>query len=151
MTTSVDSKLIHLQDIRILHSEISCEDHSLNCTERLDGYNIGIGQSTKLNVGHHRVQIILKISVVGIDNEKKPVGANGIFLMRYQFQVDNLEDLTTTQDDMIKVDRLLGITLLSIAYSTTRGLIFDRTQGTFLKSLVLPIIDPASILDSPIK
>jgi len=32
-------------------------------------------------------------------------------------------------------------TLLSIAYSTSRGIVLSRTQGTLLNGVILPVID----------
>jgi len=40
------------------------------------------------------------------------------------------------------IDKNIGGTLLGIAYSTARGIVLERTQGSYLGGVVLPVIDP---------
>jgi len=40
----------------------------------------------------------------------------------------------------------LAATLLGIAYSTSRGIIVEKTQNTFLGGIILPCIDPYKVL-----
>jgi hypothetical protein len=35
---------------------------------------------------------------------------------------------------------------MGIAFSTARGIVFDRTQGTFFGGVILPVIDPKKLI-----
>lgn len=46
----------------------------------------------------------------------------------------------------MQIDAALGATLLGTAYSTARGIIFERTRGTYFDGVILPVIDPFKVL-----
>ena len=64
------------------------------------------------------------------------------------FKVENMEELVEFNDDEKKaiISFELGINLVSIAYSTMRGVIHTRTQGTVLEGIIIPVIDPKLLL-----
>ena len=90
----------------------------------------------------------LFITVNGMDEQQnKPLGLKVDYGIEYHFKVDNFQDmLHQTPDGDIEIDQELGVTLLSIAYSTSRGIILERTQGTFFEGVILPVIDPFKVL-----
>lgn len=45
----------------------------------------------------------------------------------------------------------MGATLLGIAFSTARGIIFERTRGTFFDGVILPVVDPFKVLEEKYK
>ena len=71
-------------------------------------------------------------------------------LVQCCFKVENLIDfldkVETEDKPRYNIDGGLGSTLVSIAYSTVRGIIFTRTQGTSLGSVILPVIDPKKLM-----
>ena len=62
------------------------------------------------------------------------------------FRVDNLDDFIEPQEKGNLIDGGLGSTLISIIYSTVRGIIFTRTQGTSLGLVIIPVIDPKILM-----
>lgn len=44
------------------------------------------------------------------------------------------------------MDSILGTTLMGIVYSTARGIILERTQGTFFNGVILPVINPNKLI-----
>lgn len=58
-----------------------------------------------------------------------------------------VEDSTSK---VVKASRDLGMSLIAIAYSTTRGIVLTRTAGTVLNGLILPVVDTAKLLDASI-
>lgn len=57
----------------------------------------------------------------------------------YLFWVDNLQNLIKENGDI--TSSILPKHLLNVAIGTTRGMIVQRTSGTYLEKLVLPIIN----------
>lgn len=70
------------------------------------------------------------------------------FGIEYDFQVNDLDTYLTQENGQFLLPESLIGTLLSIAYSTSRGLIYDRLQGTHLQDPILPIISPIALLDT---
>jgi len=76
------------------------------------------------------------------------ITASGFFHVVFFFQIDNLEELVEIQEDhSMKVQASLGNALASITYSTTRGILMTRFQGTGLQLFILPVIDPNKLLE----
>lgn len=86
------------------------------------------------------------------ENEEPIISAN--FVIEFDFIIENLDEFRVTEDEnkeidetTVKIHKELGIALMSIVYSTTRGIILTRTAGTVLDGIILPVIDPESILN----
>ena len=47
----------------------------------------------------------------------------------------------------MRLDAAMGAAvLLGIAFSAARGIIFERTLGTFFDGVILPVVDPFKVL-----
>jgi hypothetical protein len=64
------------------------------------------------------------------------------------FRVENLSDFIIIDDKNknITINRELAVLLVDIAFSTFRGILFERTSNTPFAGLILPIIRPDSLL-----
>lgn len=72
----------------------------------------------------------------------------GNFHFVFIFSVENLNELATNgKDDLIEIHPILGNALSSITYSTSRGILLTRLQGTALQNFILPVIDPNTLLN----
>jgi len=58
--------------------------------------------------------------------------------------VENLDEFLVNkkQEAPVEIDINLMGTLMGIVYSTSRGIIMQRTQGTILNGVILSVIDP---------
>ena len=62
--------------------------------------------------------------------------------------MDNIEEQKTKEkDEIITVHPALGNALASITYSTSRGILMTRFQGTVLSDFILPVINPNDLLE----
>lgn len=93
------------------------------------------------------VGIILGVTIVAIWPNQSNSQVTAAFTHELVFKVENLEDFVDTPEDSKPVvDRLMLGTLIGIAYSTIRGIIYTRTQGTALKGVILPVVDPKKFI-----
>lgn len=138
----VESEKIHIVDFIIekasLNSQFgqnadNVENHSLDIE-----YNIGFNLNERLAKADLSIEVSAK-------SEKEEI-ALGYFKLIYIFHIENLDELAVKEGDSITVNSGLGIALASITYSTSRGVLMTRFQGTLLKDFILPIIDPQSLL-----
>lgn len=56
------------------------------------------------------------------------------------FQISEIDKIT--EGASLNLPDILGITLLSISLSTTRGAFAAKTEGHFLESYPIPLVDP---------
>lgn len=66
------------------------------------------------------------------------------------FKIDNFSDVIEAQPELF-INKSAEITLVSISYSTIRGMLATRTMGTPLSHFILPIVEPAILIESRIK
>ncbi len=73
--------------------------------------------------------------------------ASGRFHLVFIYRIENLEALAQVgSDNLISLHPALANALSSITYSTSRGILLTRLQGTALQNFVLPVINPNDLL-----
>lgn len=78
------------------------------------------------------------------ENESEAIGN---FHLIFIYQIENLEELATPEKNKrLNINPGLANALSSVTYSTSRGILLTRLQGTALQNFVLPIINPNKLL-----
>jgi hypothetical protein len=73
--------------------------------------------------------------------------ATGNFHLVFIFHIDNLEKLANLNENNIVIyDQTLGLNVALITYSTSRGILLTRLQGTALQGFILPVLDPNKLI-----
>jgi len=106
--------------------------------------------NTAWNIDHKTSTIMfsIRIDLQGVDKKGKEIGLKGYYELGFRFKITNLKDLTQKIKGINAVDGSLLATIAGIAYSTTRGIVMERTAGTFFNGVVLPVIDPKQLLEN---
>ena len=109
-------------------------------TDRID-----FSMDTHLDVNQEKGQIIFILKPRFTSGKKEPkLIAELIF--KVEFEIQNLNDVVTKKEEGFNIPDSLVVTLFSISYSTMRGVFYEKSRGTMAERLILPIIDPTSIL-----
>lgn len=146
--SKVDPSKIILEGISILRAAIDPTDAYIaapvapattawNC---VTGWNIDHETST--------IMFSIRIDLQGVDKKAKEIGLKGYYELGFRFKVTNLKELTQKIQGNDAVDGSLLATIAGIAYSTTRGIVMERTAGTFFNGVILPVIDPKQLLQN---
>ena len=73
--------------------------------------------------------------------------AEGRFILQFFFLVKDLNRwLNHTEENGVVVEGILASTLAGISYSTARGILLTRFQGTAFQNVILPIISPMQMV-----
>jgi hypothetical protein len=143
----VDPDKIHLIGLRLLGANYETSEDFLKTPILPARTNVKIGQNTGLNLEKNLLVIKMEIILNGLNNEDSEVGLTARYLIEFAFTVDNLKELVQIQGSISTIDGRLAATILGIAYSTARGIVVERTQGTFFNGAILPVINPSSLLN----
>ena len=144
----VDPEKIQIANIRTIKGNI-------NGTSDIDealigGHQFSFEMGTGINPVDNIVGLQLVVNISLQDKNGVTLDIQASYTHEIIFIVENLGDfLTETGNEEKKgflIDGTLGSVLVSIAYSTVRGIIFTRTQGTSLGSVILPVIDPKQLM-----
>lgn len=143
----VDPNKISLISIKTLKGNIEISNIDfLNPTQL---YHFEFGLNTQTNLDRKLIRIILEVQIKNVDSENKPTSIAGSYTHEFIFRIDNLYELIESNpagNHEVKLNYDLGVTLTSIAYSTLRGILHMRTQGTVFNGIILPVIAPASLM-----
>lgn len=145
MSANLQPQKIEIIDFKIIKGEISSpfdfeekniEGHSFNVN-----FELGFNLPDKLIKAEFTVNVETK-------SRKNGSEAKGVFCFVYIYFVENIEDLTSLEkDSTVILHQSLGNALASITYSTSRGILMTRFQGTALSDFILPVINPNDLLE----
>jgi hypothetical protein len=116
--------------------------------ENVEGHTFNVDFELGFNLTDKLVKADFSVNVETKSSEEDIEEAVGAFSFVYVFYVGNIEELTTLEKDQtVTLHPALGNALASITYSTSRGILMTRFQGTALNNFVLPVINPNSLLE----
>ncbi|MEM8524682.1 MAG: hypothetical protein AAGG68_08560 [Bacteroidota bacterium] len=147
----IDASKIHLLAIKVFKSLLETTEDFLNQPEKVTAYNFGVDQDFATNPEDGIVRLRLYFKLEGYKAEQQPCGIEAEYGIEFHFQIDDFRDFVQEEEGEIKVHAMMGSTLTGIAYSTSRGIIMERMQGTFFDEVILPVIDPFSVLQKESK
>ncbi|MCK9424823.1 MAG: hypothetical protein M0Q21_02165 [Ignavibacteriaceae bacterium] len=65
--------------------------------------------------------------------------------LRISYAIQNFESFTTIEKDKVTIPEQLMHHLIALTISTTRGILFEKLQGSFLSKIILPTINVSSL------
>lgn len=140
---------IHVVSIKLLSSNLYTTDEFLKKnSDLINQVKINYAQNSSFDVESRKVRIILNIQLIAVDQEEKEIGLTGEYEIDFIIYIENFKEfLKQDANDNLVIDSLLGATMMGIIYSTARGIILERTQGTFFDGVILPVINPNALIE----
>lgn len=139
---------IHLVDFKIIKGQI--ESPFDFDPKMISGHPFEVSFELGFSLENSLVKADFSVEVI-TESEPEQEEAKGNFEFVYIFEIENLSDLAKidheNEEGEVEVDGNLGAALASIVYSTSRGILMTRFQGTVLQGFVLPVIDPSKLLE----
>ena len=140
----VNPELIHLFSVDILKARLESEFEVLG--EDSTEFQFTTSFLNGFNVVEKLVRCELEIKV-DKKNEEGRIIAESSFTISFVFHIENFEEVVEQKEGGIVFNAAMAATLAGIAFSTTRGILLTRFQGTTFRDFILPIIDPKKILE----
>lgn len=106
--------------------------------------NFNVEIEKNISIEDNLIILIFTIHLKTYDANKKEVIAT--YSTEHLFRIENLQDLIKSKDDLWEVDDLLDNTLSGLAYSTVRGLLYQKFVGTWFATFILPITNPSNLV-----
>jgi hypothetical protein len=142
--TAFTASSIVLQEVKILEARV--ESHEFFLTGNVSNFDPDCALRIFLGPVGDFLRAELKIWV---DTESEPSQpeAHGHFHFNFYYTVDGLRAWVATSDDgeMI-LDFGLQNAIASVTYSTARGILISRFQGTAFQRFILPVVNPNELL-----
>ncbi|TYP87018.1 hypothetical protein BC792_14110 [Sphingobacterium allocomposti] len=148
-TNSIDPDRIQLLEVKTVKGNIDVGDDLDNCP--LAGFKTDFDVKSMFRLEDQLVRFLFTARFHGLSKDEKPLPLTAEFTFDFLFKVEGLEEYVVDPDkkkDQFRVSSVLGHTLIAIIYSTARGIILTRTQGTVVKDgILLPVINTQKLLN----
>lgn len=145
---TTNASLQNIRKISCSFNEIPQEIIKLNDINFFSNINIDTNFDIKILMEEH---ISFIISVVYEYQHKKNKFVLFNFKYAFDFYIDNFNSLIKKNGKNVDISSHVLYTFFSISYSTSRGLIFSETKGTYLEKIYLPIIDSKKYIEEKFK
>lgn len=136
---------IHLQRVTIVSAFI---ENPLEISAReVEGFNFNLGFTLGFNPEDQMAKAELEVNL-STALEDAVSQATAKFKLAFIYSLDNFDDLIHLDNTRVEVSDELAIAIASISYSTARGILLTRFQGTLFREFILPVISPLKILSA---
>lgn len=143
--TIFDPEKVALVNFKMIKGQVDTPenfDPSKAAGYQLD-HSLQLGFSLEDKLAKADFSVSIKTDSKG-ENETE---ASGNFHLVFIYKIENLEELAIPEKSKrLNLNPGLSNALSSVTYSTARGILLTRLQGTALQNFVLPIINPNKLL-----
>lgn len=143
MDNSIVPENIHLLEVRWV------KDHLFLKTEEYDAsssFDFQITYSMMHNLEKEIVKIGIFIDIAGEITNQNMQEQNGNYEIDFIFKIDQLASHYQLIDGKPLFDGMFVGTLLSISYSTTRGMLLTSWRNSIMEKVILPVISVQELL-----
>ena len=118
-------------------------------SSKVQGHNLENSLQLGFNLQDKLVKADFNIEISTKSKDGNPRESTGIFHFVFIYNVANLDELAKpAEDNLIELNSSLSNALSSVTYSTSRGILLTRLQGTALQEFILPVINPNKLLNN---
>ena len=137
---------IEIVDFKIIRGQINSPFDFEE--DKVQGHNFDVDFELGFNIPDKLIKADFSINVETNSEIEGTEEATGAFSLVYVFHVDNMAELTKLEEDKtVTISAALGSALAAITYSTSRGILMTRFQGTALSNFILPVINPNKLTE----
>ena len=136
-----DPEKMEIKEFKLLKGQVDApEDFNSSV---IKGHQSTTTLELSFNIEEGLVRAIICTDIKTESNGANIQEASGSFHLVYIYRVENIEDwASVNKDGYIICNPLLANALSTSSYSTSRGILLTRLQGTALSEFILPIINP---------
>jgi hypothetical protein len=140
-----DPEKLAIADFKLIKGQVDAPEEF--DTDTVKGYRLNNGFQLGFSLKGKQAKADLTIEVDTDSQGGNTEEAKALFHLIFIFKVDNLEELVAETDDkQLEVDPMLGSAIAGVSYSTARGILLTRLQGTVFQKFILPVINPSQLL-----
>lgn len=143
------AELLNIVEFKLVKGNIDAPE--MFDEQLVKGHEIENSLTLGFNIEKELAKADFAIEITTQSGGKNKVEAKGCYHFVYIYSIDRLSELVKIEENgKIEVDSELGNALSSVTYSTSRGVLLTRLQGTPLQNFILPIVNPKKLLNKQV-
>jgi hypothetical protein len=147
--TSIDIDKLALLKVTVFKAHLEANEAFRDAPKPISEFAVETATDSAFNFKEKLCRFRLYLKFTAMDSDKNQPGLDAEYGIEFHYRINNLNDyLIHKEGNEVQVDTGLGTTLCAISYSTARGIILERMQGTYFDGAILPIVDASKILES---
>lgn len=142
----IDPAKIKIREFRIIKGQID-SPYDFHISD-ISSYDFNLDFTTGFNIDENLIKadFIINLKTVSAEPQQE---ATSLYHFVFLFDVENLgEQAQVMTDGSTDANPYLANAIASITYSTSRGILLSRFQGTVMRDFILPVIDPNSLFEN---
>lgn len=140
-----DPEKIMFADFKIIKCHLNTPEN-FDIT-KLKGHRLQNSLEIKFNLDEKLAKADLHVDIRTESNDNEEEEATGSYLLSFIYVIENMEKLALPgKNNMLQIHPFLTNSIASVTYSTARGILISKLQGTVFENFVLPIINPNKLL-----
>lgn len=146
----IEPEKIHIREFRLVKGEIDCPFEFK--MSNIDSFDFEVDFDTSFNLDEGIIKADFVIQLKTISKEPLTREATSSYHFVFLYHLESLKDHTQVlEDQTIDWNPFLANAIASITYSTSRGILVSRFQGTVFEDFILPVIDPNALHNQKVK
>jgi hypothetical protein len=142
-----DPEKITLIDFKMIKGQVDTPENFDN--SKVVGHQLDNSLQLGFNIDDKLAKADFTVSVKTDSKGENESEASGNFHLIFIYRIDNLEELAIPEKNKrLNLNPGLANALSSVTYSTSRGILITRLQGTAMQNFILPIINPSKLLQN---
>jgi len=146
--STIKPELIHLHALKVYKTHVDASNDYIDNPSEIKNISVQYAQKSSFNFKKKAIRIRLETLMQAVNDDDEEIGLNAEYGIEFHFIIENLDEYIEEDEKTKTINGTLGGTLMGIVYSTARGIVFDRTQGTHFKGVILPVIDPKELISN---
>ena len=140
-----DPEKIKLNNIKMIKVDINTPDTFES--SGVTGFSLENSLTLSFDIGEELAKADFKATIKSESKFLNQEESIGNFHFLFIYKIENLEKLAVSgKKERLEVNSSLSNALSSITYSTARGVLISRLQGTGLENFILPVINTNSLV-----
>lgn len=141
---TIDPQKIIIREFKITRGNIDCPDEF--DIAGIESFNFNVDLRTGFNLDEKLIRADFSVNVVTISKDKVEE-AHSSFHFVFIYHYEDLSSHTNLlEDGVVDCNPYLANAVASITYSTARGILISRFQGTAMRDFILPVVDPNTLI-----
>ena len=137
---------IHLLAARVIKYKIDSSDEYLENPISPQGLEFSLAKDIAHNFDEEMARYRLYFELIGMKNENEKLELEAEIGIEFHFKIENFKQFLKESKDETQVSLDIAASLMAIAYSTSRGMILEKTQNTYFNGIIIPVIDATKFL-----
>jgi hypothetical protein len=143
--TVFDPEKITLVEFRILKEQVDTPENF--DISKVIGHHLDNSLQFGFNLNDKLAKADFTASIKTSSKSANESEASANVHLKFIYRIENLEELATAEKNKrLRLHPALASALSSLTYSTSRGILLIRLQGTALQNFILPIINSNNLL-----